>query len=258
MQFISKILYEASYDRDAKTVNLAKKYINKIKEYLDAFDGEPNNVVDCFPNRGYITVKLGELVIYLMDARHYRGTSGGYIDNKIASYNIQFRFDNESRSLSYKLNESNLLHELIHYFDNKRAKDKESFTKAGERKERGTADANYFNNPYEFNANFLQTVFPRVEDLVQSEEDYFSSSFDQFRNAVFKSNYRLKDFYYYLTDKNKQKLLKRLYNIYNAVKKNELSSESLDDENLEKLPDYSSKKRTTLIQHLKSLFSKAA
>jgi len=260
MKLVHKILKEATFENDQATVDLAKKYISKIEEYLNKYNGANNNVVEFHGDQGYIIVHVGELKIYLMDSRYYRGSSGGYRDNLIAIHNSKFKFDKETGKLNYEFNKSTLLHELVHYLDDKRATPGD-MAKTGEQqaKKSGIADKAYFNNPYEFNAHFLQLVFGKLPELIK-EPNGIPKEFNEFRQEIFRGNNRLQTFYESLDEKLKKNFLKRLYNVFTVTKKGELQvNKQIQDSNLENAPEYAEKKKDNLVKslykYLKNFFS---
>lgn len=260
MKLIEKILIEASYEDDSKTIALAKKYINKTKEYLNAFNGSENNVVEYNGKEGYITVHVGNLNIILIDSRYNVNLNGGYKSNLIAVYNTEFSFDDENKKLNYKINESSFLHELVHYFDDKRSKTKGIINKTGHKQEQTnySDDPDYVNNSFELNAHFLQKVFPIIESYIL-HTDYLPKTFDAFKDESIKYYPKLQDFYNALNAINQKKFVKRLYKIYDGLKKNaNVFTDNVSDENLNNSEDYQEKqnKKINLLQKIKNFFIK--
>lgn len=224
--FAFKILSEASYDTDKKQSDTAKNIIQEIKKRINVgnkitFNGE------------FVFTKIGDLEFYLFDRStqtgQYYAARGRYAefapsdsDPKIYSFNNVFAY--KGKKLVYNLDEESIYHEIIHYLDSKRGT-KGFMTKAAEKQSaKNGGMIEYFNSPAEFNAHFMEFVFPNIESFIQNKNNF--SSFEEFKNQIINYNKRTKVFFSALNDNMKKKSLKRLYTIYDNIKKNDKAGEN--------------------------------
>lgn len=220
-KFVQVIIKEASYDTDKKQSDTAKNIIEEIKIRIKT--GKKITYTN-----DYVFTKLGDLEIYLYDQRsetgkYYNSQSifaqfiPDKFDPKIYSFNNLF--NKRNNKLVYNLGDEYLYHEIIHYLDFKRGS-KDSMIKAASNqvKKDSTAE-DYYNSPAEFNAYFMQYVFPNITKYI-SEKDTLTN-FNQFKDAIVNYNKKSQYFFSNLNDKMKKRAMKRLYVVYDNIKKNE-------------------------------------
>lgn len=256
MEFIKKILIEASFEGDKKTSDTAKNILDELRSKINAGKGTRNNLL--------YFIKIGELSFYLYDYRSkisqknlashtYAGFSPKRDDPAIYSY--------RNKISNYKNNKIELdleyvYHEIIHYLDFKRSKeankDKSHVARGAEMqsnsKTREAAD--YYNNPVEFNAHFMQYVFPNIQNLISGNNA--PSNFNEFRNAIVNGSKGSKMFFYYLDEKYKKKADKRLYVVFDNLNKSNIMDNTGDA-----AKDITKKEKGSFLRRIKNFFTNA-
>lgn len=124
-------------------------------------------------------------------------------------------YPGEEFDMMYKIEWSNLIHELTHYQDRKRS---QTFQKAA----RGTG-TEYYNSPMEFNAYFQQGLYSMLGELGHfpkaSKPDAIAARVATF--PAFLKSYEIEfdsDWRYHMLPDTRRRFLRRLYNLWTAIK----------------------------------------
>lgn len=265
MKIIDNILKEASFEGDKKLNDTAKNIVAELVNRIK------NNKKITRINGGVWT-KIGELEFYIFNKNSnnsyqaartgVRAEFTGNLKNPIVqSYQNILSKDN------FHIDESYIYHEVIHYLNLKRGKDKDFMNRSGEKQVKGREEyakatgkekaekhdqlyKDYYNSPAEFNTHFMQYVYNNIEHFVLNKANL--GSYDDFKNTII--NGEAKHFFNNLDDKNKKKFLKRLYIVYNNITKNEKINDNIGDN----YKDATKKQRVSILQKIKNLFSKNA
>jgi len=259
---INKILSEASFEGDKALNDTAKNILNELVRRVE--QGKKLTKIG-----GGVWTKIGELEFYIFDKRssaaHLASSKGmraafnGNPKNPIInSYQNITEGDNRQVDKEY------IYHEIIHYLDVKRGKDKNFMLKSGtkqakSREEFATASgkdkaekyekmfSDYYNSPEEFNTHFMQYVYNNIENFVLNKASL--GSFDDFKKNIIEGD--AKHFFKTLDEKYKKKFLKRLFIVYNNVMKNEKAGQ----QNGKDYKEATKSQRKSLLQKIKNFFN---
>lgn len=116
---------------------------------------------------------------------------------------------------SKAIDKDSFIHEFIHYLDYTRIKNKNYKTNLNP----NTKVEDYYNSPLELNAyyqeaaSYIVKLFDDNESILIKFREKYSNDFNKFRDWMFENVFE-KDFIRNLTPKSKEKIIKRIYNIY--------------------------------------------
>lgn len=222
-KLVKETINEATLDRDQMYYNEAQGFYYKMIELIK--NGKiyvTSPTLQMFLGN-FIDGKYDDLGILFVDSLPYTDASAlltGFDDGTFAMKLPTLKNGNSDPLVG--LNKRDFIHEFIHYLDYKRTNNK-SF------KERKTYSDDY-NLPDEFNAYYQQSAGELVTKLTTNKEFLENvrenfSTYPEFYDWV-TSNLFHKGFIKNISDINKIKLKKRLYNIYREIvepKKNSIS-----------------------------------
>jgi len=178
VHLINKILLEANLERDLEQKRYVNDFFKKIDNIISNYT-KNNDIIIYDPKTKIVSIDLDNIKIEFIGqdseseiAKKLRqlGGAGGYDsgDNIVYLF-ARIKYDGFlSKELSVRYDKSSLYHELIHLFDFRRTKDP---TKVADRIEKNYLKnglKSYYNNPYEYNAHFLQNVMPEVEEYIKN------------------------------------------------------------------------------------------
>jgi hypothetical protein len=224
MKTFKQFLMKESEQEDQKQRIEAVKIYNVLYKYVheNILQENYNKKFHQFSNENYhyklnVTIpELKPLVFTFYGGYHY---GGEYVDNEI---NIFMKDPPNAKDFARQIvNDSKIkdmiIHELIHYLDEKKTKDK--FTKGYINPPENLSDekilTDYFNQPIEYNAYYQSAVSDIENDLTGIRNVKYKqilSSFDEFyKYALTKIS---KSFTRYIKPDIEKKIIKRLYRYF--------------------------------------------
>lgn len=233
-QFIDKVLYEATFEVDRKQVEKAKEIIHRVQQDINSFKGFNSNSEGilltqqkCF----YLKYEDIGLVIVLFDhdsnfevaiQAKQEGAGGKFFNmldpQRIDIYECVIDFDIKTGKINELMfDETVLLHELIHYLDYQRLKNKKH--NPVPLTSNNQSEENYYNSPLEFNAYFNHTITPTLDEMLKNDKIIFAikkRGWNIFKEYIL-SLYFVEKYYSKLNDKYKKKFLKRLAEYYQKI-----------------------------------------
>jgi hypothetical protein len=249
MKLVDKILHEASFENDAKTVLLLKQYFQKAEEIIKMYDGKDSKYLTYNVDKKSIDVNLGKLIFtfYAYDSSDLNAINYGsryeglYLSHKnppqILVFKCKFTFNKGKLNIE-DLNLSSAFHEVVHAFDAVRTKGKNAMgqqaKKVNDSKTSAEYNNKYANNPYEFNAFFMETLMPLIEKYLVSGHP-FEHTFEDFKKYVIQQYNSNGGQSFNMNDDMKKKFLKRIYAIYQGFKKEVKVDLKQTDETLQNL-----------------------
>lgn len=220
---------DVKYNTDArKLINQIYNFLYENSDYKFPIINYEGKKFPCLPIRE-INHNYRDLIIIFMKTS--RG--GGFYERRDVSRLIKHiivlnitgdRKNIQSKLLNYEV-QHNLTHELQHYFDVKRYKNRDE-PAANYDSETANYDE-YYNNPAEFNACFhniadtLINILRNKEEIKEFGHNYiykigFRDDFNEYLKLA-TSNIKNKRAFDNFNQKYKQKLLKRLYQLHKSV-----------------------------------------
>lgn len=229
---LTQILADASNIRDANYRKLAQNFYSKLIQVIN----KKSRSIQILSKLGkiwihgkYINKDYADLIIIFTDHSRYDGEFYELLSSqrsvykaqygitiKVSEHSIDSMIKNADTSKLYSdtmYAKNTIIHEFIHYLDQKRKKD-QTFTRTSAKHSK-----DYYNDPHEFNAWYQADI-----DEFMDEFDYYphirmkikKMSFKEFRQYM--ENQQLtSDFVKNLNRKYKRKLDKRLYQLYRDI-----------------------------------------
>lgn len=222
---------EATLSKDVEKSSKAKKIIDLINQEVSSYTKNTPQI-KYQKSSGYneIIINLNDLIITFRDvpsqsgnlAELYPSEKGG--KSVIKVYNC----DITANPLKLNFNESNLYHELIHYFDFKKIKNPKDASLAGSEAIAKGNYGEYVNSPVEFNAHFFHIVMPEILKNIENSNKV-PKDFNEFKTNITTSE--VNKFYKNLNQDNKQRFLKRIGSYWTSLKSTNISDHegNIDD-----------------------------
>lgn len=220
---VRRIILEASFDKDKEYTDEAQRFFDKLEQYVTNFEkltrSKSGTVWSTYADK--IDSKYDDLIISFVN--HDKiikmgALNGGYgfgqYDNDTFLIRCNAIYGDIENSPRILLTEDSFIHEFIHYLDRKRRKDmgKHMFTK-----DITSSRDSYYNDPSEFNAYMQMTLAKIIKDIYNDDHYVWLISDKLKKYSDFKSwiiEMFDSEFVLNLSDKNKKKFDKRLYNLY--------------------------------------------
>lgn len=240
-----KLVEDAISDR--KQREAAKTVVRKLKNYVERRGEEAFRELS--PNRKYIIVAsdfmdrptgggfppgFNPSKVRFYFGRGRRGSNPSYTRDNLAGdlrYSVKLPFLTRDGSLEriadkIAVRQDAIIHELVHLFDDLRtgADDLIDMRQAGG--EYADKEEGYYNEPFELNAYFQQAIGDFEEFVERSPETLAALSgrmkdFRSFQEFAFDQLFD-DGFIENLTDENRERIIKRLYQFYEDFRKSQL------------------------------------
>lgn len=249
-----QIINEASFERDYSKNQEAKQILQQIKDKLNA--GKYSEY-----NDGALGMKVGDLKVLIYPknsagerlAALYSGRRGNealYTPSEKTLRSYGNTVNKNNKKLEYKLNDTQIYHEIVHYLDSrqvgskKMAKMGKQYSKQYSSTSGGEQMKVYYNNPLEFNAHFFEYIMPKINYTLDKQSQLPDNVTDFIKEIM--SEPDINNFYKHLNEKLKRNFMKRLGVYYQGVK--DLQAGKLDfNKHVYKKPGF--------IQRLKNMFT---
>lgn len=223
LKIVRRVVSEANFIRDKEYTDEAQSFFDKLEKYVTdpskLIRSKTSDVLSMYADK--IDKKYDDLIISFIphDKTTKMGAlNGGYgfgqYNNDTWLIRCNAIYGNIDDSPRILLTEDSFIHEFIHYLDRSRRKDmgQRMFTK-----DITSSQTSYYNDPSEFNA-YIQMTLARIIKDIYSDDHYVWLLSDKLKKySEFKSwiiEMFDSEFISNLTDKNKKKFDKRLYNLY--------------------------------------------
>lgn len=253
---ISEILFEDA-KKDILHLNIAQKIFDVFETNFDfffdvvffsdyliiyKFDPDKQYLVDELKRQVNLAIDEKffdfELDVYFINDDGYKhhpnlkNASGIHSNGNIKlivdiyDNNVSDTIGNETNiaSMKFLTMKDTFVHEYVHFIDDKIKTPDRDITKNTLKMLSKGDYVKYYNEPIEFNAHFieaLKSILFKMASMIKLRNDVFKSYNPHgFIEHAFKNSSKLKNLYSYYNNKNKRKMLKRLYGIYQYLWEN--------------------------------------
>lgn len=214
---IFRVIHEATLKRDDVFYNEALEFYDKMINELEHGNYRKTDYGYAFYGSEINPSKYSTLLVLFIDENKkleskISGLKNGYFWGHYNSYQVigLNNIKHENQKPYERIFKESFLHEFIHYLDYLRSRYKNVYNSENIK--------SYYNNPREFNAyyheggSFMSDFFKKNPQMIEKfKEKYpnFNLFFDWAMKNIFD-----KDFIKHINSVNKNKLKKRLYNLY--------------------------------------------
>jgi len=199
--------------QDMQSIEEINSIIADVRRKLDNNDYQVMTISDYVKPVQFIAIKLNDLYIYLTPIK--TSVEGYFFHKDYKDFKAPYVLVNNSKFKKNRIefDENAMSHELQHYVDYKKGN---KFTNTKEiLKPEGGINPDYYNEPTELNAYIIQILRQYFQKVPVKK---LSTDFQIFYRDFFRKT-DARSFYQYLTDDNKKRFQKRIYQFYVKILK---------------------------------------